>query len=448
MKRFVISTLLFIVVVFSWSGLSAQPKYVFFFIGDGMGLGITHAAELYKAAEKGETGYKSEPLLFSKFPVIGITNTSSYNSFITDSAAAGTALATGEKTTQGTIGLSHDHQRELKSIAKKFKEQGRGVAIVSTVSIDHATPAAYYAHNTSRKNYFEIAIQGAKSNFDILGGSGFVEGEDDKGNSVYEPYRKAGYTHIKGKEELYRANGESGKILITERDGVSHDALSLATDRTSNDLTLSDLVSTSIEHMYRKYADKGFMVMAEAGQIDWCNHSNDVNGSIHEVLDLEKAVMLAYEFYKKHPEETLIIVTADHETGGYGNGRSDRGYNMDLKPILKKVESHAHYSERVEDYLEDKANFNRVPLPNGFQFSKTDVKELKKVYNDIIKNKVDADYVDVVYSYISKAVGAGWTTDGHTGTPVMVYTIGKGMENFGGYYDNTELPRKIERLTL
>ncbi len=426
---------------------SAQPKYLFYFIGDGMGLSITHAAELYKAERAGSQDGKPLPLLFSGFPTIGIMNTTSASNLITDSAAAGTALASGEKTTNGTIGLSADHSRELESLADKFKSENKGVAILSSVSLDHATPAAFYAHNPSRKNYFEIAIQGAESSIDILGGSGFVEQTNESGASVYAPYQKAGFTHIKGKAELSKMDEAKGQILITERDGVSHESMAFATDRTQADLSLSDLVSTSIDYLYENYSKEGFMIMAEAGQIDWANHSHDVNGAMCEIIDLEDAVRFAFEFYKKHPQETLIVVTSDHETGGFTNGRSGRGYNMDMSRIKPGLESHASYENKIKDMVEGKVSFEKLPLPSGYSFTSQEKSELEQIYNEILSGARTDKFEDVVFDYINFAMGAGWTTPDHTGAPVIVYSIGEDSEDFAGYFDNTDLPKKMAEVT-
>ncbi|MEG1935600.1 MAG: alkaline phosphatase, partial [Rikenellaceae bacterium] len=173
MKRnFILSVVALMMVVLSGC-TDAKPKYVFYFIGDGMGLNIVHAAEYYKAAEKG-IKLKADTINFAHFPIIGFANSSSADSYITDSAAAGTALACGQKTKQGTIGMDTTQQVPLKSIAIRAKEQGMGVGVVTSVSIDHATPASFYGHNASRNGYYDIAMEGAVSNIDLFGGSGFL----------------------------------------------------------------------------------------------------------------------------------------------------------------------------------------------------------------------------------------------------------------------------------
>ena len=148
----------------------AQAKYVFMFIGDGMGPHQVLSTEMYLAEMEGKIGRKQ--LLMTTFPYSGQAATFSASSGITDSAASGTCLATGKKTNNGVIGLAHD-STPVYSVASQLKQQGWGVGIMTTVTIDHATPSAHYAHTPSRENYYTIGTQLVESNFDFFGGAGF-----------------------------------------------------------------------------------------------------------------------------------------------------------------------------------------------------------------------------------------------------------------------------------
>ncbi len=438
-SKFLFTMLSFLLFV-GCAEVDKKPKYVFYFIGDGMGLNIIHGAEFYKGAQK-QMGLVPDTIKFAHFPTVGIASTSSSNYYITDSAAAGTALATGHKTKQGTIGMDSTQVNHLKSIATRAKEQGYGVGVVSSVSIDHATPAAFYAHNKSRGNYYEIAIDGATSGIDVLGGSGFNNPTKEGQKPVYDAYKEGGYTHFAGKESLAGVVACDTKVLITEREGVSQSGLALALDRTEADLTLTDLVSQSIKYLYNKYGEKGFLLVAEGGMIDWSAHDNDFASAVGEVIDLDDAVAVAYEFYKQHPEETLIIVTADHETGGYVNGRQDRGYNMAPQSINETTQSKGFYRELIKKEIEKKSKFNTLPLPLGVVFSDEEMEQLEDVY-DANPN----EFANSAYDIISKQIGAGWTTRGHTATPVMVFSIGSTQSVMGGRMDNTDIPKKIAKL--
>ena len=172
----------------------AQAKYVFMFIGDGMGPHQVLSTEMYLAELEGKIGRK--PLLMTTFPYSGQAATFSASSGITDSAASGTCLATGKKTNNGVIGLAHD-STPVYSVASQLKEQGWGVGIMTSVTIDHATPSAHYAHTPSRNDYYIIGTQLTESNFDFFGGSGFSRPQDKNNPSapnLYDLAEQKGYT--------------------------------------------------------------------------------------------------------------------------------------------------------------------------------------------------------------------------------------------------------------
>lgn len=461
MKRnFIVS--LFAIVVLLLSGCTeAKPKYVFYFIGDGMGLNIVHAAEYYKAAEKG-VKFKADTINFAHFPIVGFANSSSSNSYITDSAAAGTALACGEKTKQGTIGMDSTQTLPLKSIATRAKEQGMGVAVVTSVSIDHATPASFYGHNASRNGYYDIALEGATSNIDFFGGSGFID-VDKKGKdkNVYEAYAENGYTRFSGKSAIGGIDTCTTKVIVTERDGVDNESFAYAIDRSNDDLSLVDLVSKATDYLYKKYKNEGFMLVAEGGKVDWGAHANDLKASIGEVIDLEQAVAIAYQFYLQHPDETLIVVTADHETGGYANANGG-GYSLAFDKIVCNVPSREVYGKQVSAAIAKGASFEELPMPGDYKFSEKEKDALRELYVKItdpklmntgddkaqksMYEKAKSGFAIAAYDMINRGVCAGWTTGGHSGSPVMIYSIGAGADKMGGHKDNTDIPKIIATL--
>ena len=179
MERF---AYLLIVAMLALNLQAQQAKYVFYFIGDGMGVNQVNGTEMYLAANQGRIGY--EPLLFASFPVATVAATYSTSNPITDSAAAGTALATGVKTYNGAIGLN-DNKDRITTIAEMAKAAGKKVGVTTTVSVDHATPASFYAHQERRQMYYEIATDLSKSDFDFFGGSGSSTGATGCGISRY-----------------------------------------------------------------------------------------------------------------------------------------------------------------------------------------------------------------------------------------------------------------------
>ncbi len=399
-KRIILLTTL-ILLIFSFvsaqerpqfRGQMQRPKFIFLFIGDGMGHAQVSLAEAYLSALKGEIS--NEALSFTKFPVMGMATTYSANSYITCSSAAGTALSTGTKTNNGMLGV--DPQGNiLKSIAFTIHQSGIPVGIASNTTIDHATPAAFYASSNSRNNYYEIAEQLPKSGFEFFGGGGFVQptGPEKDQKDIYAVIEESGYTVARGINEYISKKGAKKIALFQER-GKEAD-LPYAIDREPTDLTLKQVVAAGIDHLY---GPKGFFLMTEGGKIDWSAHSNDAKTTIMEVIDFADAIDVAVQFYNKYPNETLIIVTADHETGGLVLGR-ERGYVLDLKQLEPQTKSVATDKENTEFYQE-----------------------------------------------LNRKANVGWATSSHSGVSVPVYAIGAGSRLFSGRMDNTEIPKRLLRI--
>jgi alkaline phosphatase len=371
---------------------SAPAKYVFLFIGDGMGLSHVSAAEVFLSASSDRIG--NAELSFTRFAAQGLASTFSANSYITCSAAAGTALSAGYKTNNGMVCVGPNGQR-YKSIAYTLKEAGYKIGIATSVSINHATPAVFYAADESRENYYAIARQLAPSGFDFFAGSGILQpsGRDGNDESVFAQIEKYGYTVVRTPAGLKKAPA-SQKLVILQEESRSQNALTPAINRTGKDgWTLVDFTKTGID---RLEGSNGFFFMVEGGQIDWAAHSNNAAGVVYEVLDFADAVEIAVEFYRKRPDETLIVVTADHATGGLALGIGSLPY--ELKPELLNVRN-----------------------GGGSQ-------------NALTEAEIAA---------LNAAAGFGWTTGAHTGEPVPVYALGAGSERFIGRMDNTDIPKRI-----
>ena len=374
------------------TGQMERPKFVFLFIGDGMGLAQISMAEAFLSSQKGEIA--NEPLSFTKFPVMGMVTTYSANSYITCSSASGTALSTGFKTDNGKLGVNPQGDK-LISFTYKLKDNGIPVGVTSNVTIDHATPAAFYANSLSRSSYYDIALQLPQSGFEFFGGGGFVQptGPDKDQRDIYSILEEGGYTVARGVSDYISKKG--AKMMALFQDSGKEGPLPYAIDRSATDLTLKQVVAVAIDHLY---GTKGFFIMAEGGKIDWSGHSKDGKTNILEVLDFADAVEVAFQFYQKYPNETLIVVTADHETGGMTLG-SDRGYELKLGELERQVSS-----------------------------------------MDINKDSTAA------YSELNSKARIGWTTTSHTGVAVPIYAIGPGSRLFSGRMDNTDIPKRIMRV--
>ena len=350
-----IIAILLLTVSFGYAQQSA--KYVFLFIGDGMGDNQIYATELFKASLTGEHIY--EPLSFSQFPVHSFMTTYSANSLITDSAASGSAMATGEKTNNHWVSLDPVHKTKQETIAEKAKKAGYKIGILSSVTIDHATPASFYAHQESRGDYHKIALQLPLSNFDYFAGGGVHDlGSKSDKNSFSTQLEKYGYKYVTNAKEIKKLKKGDAKIVAVNPGTYAGKEYYWEIDNRSESIPLSYFTKKGIEVLEN---DKGFFMMIEGGKIDWALHSNDLASSIMEIIAFDEAIKEAVKFYNKHKEETIIIVTADHETGGLSLG-SNTSKVLKLH-LLKNQKISAQEFERKLKVLKDqerKISFEEV----------------------------------------------------------------------------------------
>ena len=451
------------------SGYAQQAKYVFYFIGDGMGVNQVQGTELYRGELEDKIGIT--PIWFTQFPYATTATTFSATNGVTDSAAAGTALATGNKTQNGTIGMKQDLQTEVSSVAVWAKNKGCRVGVTTSVSVDHATPAAFYAHDPSRGSYYKIGTDLYKAGFDFYAGSDFIDpnNKDNKdGNSenLYTMAEKNGYTIARGYKDYLKKCKKADKMILFQSEKASEKdrtAIPYAIDRTKDDLTLADITRSAINFL-SKDLSKGFFLMVEGGKIDWACHSNDAATAFHEVADMDEAVKVAYEFYSQHPDETLIVVTADHETGGFvlGTGAyklnlqvlknqkvSESGFTRILNELRKKYNNNVSW-EKVQQALKENFGFwDKVKL------NEKQEERLLAKYNDTFKGKEaklekseyaqDEPLAAEAKRIIDEIALVGWTSGGHSAGYVPVFAIGAGADLFQGRIDNTEIPIKIAK---
>ena len=462
----IMKRLIYILLFVLLTGLAyaQQAKYVFYFIGDGMGVNQVNGTEMYMAEQKGYIG--AEPLLFPAFPVVGIATTFSGTNSVTDSSAAGTALATGKKTYNGAIGLD-GNKNVLETVAEKAKKAGKKVGVATSVSVDHATPAAFYAHQLDRSMYYEIASDLPKAGFDFYAGGGFLKPDasfdNRKVSSIFPVIEAAGYTIVKGVDEYKTKFAEAQKVVLIQKEGVEASCLPYAIDRKEGDLTLANITESAVSFL-TKGNSKGFFLMVEGGKIDWACHSNDLATVFEEIIDLDNAVKVAYEFYKKHPKETLIVVTADHETGGLGLGTAR--YELSMKSLIHQRQSQDSLSKAITDLRKEKPNAVSwedvkalLAAKMGFWQELTLTWEQEKMLHDeyensFVKNKIvfeESLYAKteplaaIAKKIMSQMAMVGWTTAGHTAGYVPVFAIGVGANLFIGKMDNTEIPRRIAK---
>ena len=443
----------------------ASPKYVFMFIGDGMSSPQTNAAQVYNGNNV-SGAIELEKLTFTQFPVVGLQYTQDSTSFCPDSASTATSLSSGFKTHSGVIGMGVDKVTAGETIAEKVKQQlGWKVGIISSVTLNHATPAAYYAHIASRNDYYEIGEQMAASGFDYFAGGSLLEND---GEALYEVLEDAGYTVTSDRDTILSLNADSGKVYAVSPELQDDGAMKYALDMDDDDITLAEFVRKGIDVLYN---EKGFFLMCEGGKIDWAGHANDAVANISDTIALDEAVEVALEFAFQHPDETLIIVTGDHETGGMTIGYAATGYDTAFDIMKNQKMSFVAFDEyvanekadgtfdfdRLMEMVEDEFGLtapgtdNDVPalVMNEYEYAR-----LQKAYEDDRSGNTDGYEESLLYGgynpisitlthIINNKAGIGWTSYAHTGLPVPVYAFGEGAEVFGGAYDNTEVAKKL-----
>lgn len=443
-----------------------EAKYVFFFIGDGMGVNQVQGTELYLGELDGKIGLT--PLDFTEFPYATTSSTYSATNGVTDSAAGGTALATGTKTKNGTIGMEQDQQTPIASIAMRAKEKGCRVGIATSVSIDHATPAAFYAHNPNRKNYYQIGKDLFTAGFDFYAGSDFLDPDNHgQGESLYTLASQYGYTLARGYEDFMAKNEQADKLILLQTEKASatyRDAIPYAIDRREGALCLSDITSAAIRFL-SKDLSKGFFLMVEGGKIDWACHSNDAATAFREVVDLNESIRQALQFYENHPDETLIVISADHETGGLVLGTG--AYALNLQALQYQRVSETAFTSILNSLRRQTGNRvtweqARQALADNFGFwnelklTEQQAKRLEEVYcrtftgSDVEMEKSeyaqDEPLAAEAVRIINEIAMVGWVSGGHSAGYVPVFAIGAGADHFQGRMDNVEIPARIAEI--
>ena len=449
----------------------SSPKYIFMFIGDGMSSPQTNAAQVFGGVN--EPGrIELDKLTFTQFPVVGLQYTQDSTSFCPDSASTATSLSSGYKTHSGVIGLGVDRMTAGETIAEKLKEQRDfKIGIVSTVTLNHATPAAYYAHIASRNDYYDIGLQMAESGFDYFAGGSLLSADEGDKN-LYDVLSDSGYLVTNDRDTILSLNSDSGKVYAISPVLQDDGAMKYAVDSTDDEIQLKDFVKKGIDVLYN---ENGFFMMVESGKIDWAGHANDAVANIHDTLAFDEAIEVALEFAMNHPEETLIVVTGDHETGGMTIGYAQTGYNTAFDILENQKCSYVAFDEMVNAKIEE-GNFSFEELMSmvneyfglvapgeespveALVLDEYEYARLNKAFNDALSGNTDGYEESLLYGgynpisvtlthIINNKAGIGWTSYAHTGLPVPVYAFGSGAELFYGAYDNTEVAKRLMSLT-
>ncbi|MCD4784228.1 MAG: alkaline phosphatase [Candidatus Eremiobacteraeota bacterium] len=442
-KRFIV-ILILISLVFAIAckdGIRAKKdvkvKNVIVLIGDGMGNQQRRIAAIVEG--KGDADHR---LVCESLTTSGVAFDHSLDAIVTDSAAAGTALATGYKTNNGMISMTPDGKSRT-TILEACKQRGKSTGLITDVTIAHATPAVYGAHVKQRKMYSEIASQYLKNGIDFLMAGGTcdflpkeLKGKRKDKRHLINEFKKSGYTYISDLKSFNKLNPDKDKKVL----GLfRYGSMDYEIDRNkAKEPSLAEMTNIAIKTL--KKNPKGFFLMVEGGKIDWANHGHDVAGSVYNTIAFDKAVKVALDF-AKNDKHTLIIVVNDHETGGM---TITAGTNISQIRKLK-----ATSGKMAGMIKKDGSNVDEVFGKYAGIDNLTD-KERKMVIDEAngkLKVRDELGYGGTIIAHIiSKRTGVLFATGGHSGTPVIVAAYGPGCQIFDGFYDQTDIPKKIGKL--
>lgn len=403
-------------------GNNKKVENVIYMIPDGFS---TDYASNYR-------NYKGEHAIWDEH-LKGMFTTYAANSDITDSAAAGTAMATGEKTDNGVIGLDPEGN-ELQTVLEASQEEGKASGLVATSTITHATPASFASHVESRNNETEIARQMLANEVDVILGGGknnflpISEGGNQQELNLIEQAEEQGYKFVETRSELL----ENRDIALKSGEKIlglfANDALAPELHRyDTEEPSLADMTEVAIDILEEN--NKGFFLVVEGSQIDWAGHDNDAGYAMSEVAAFEAAVEEAIDFAEEDGK-TLVVVAGDHDTGGMTTGSKG---SMDLNAsLLRDVTATGDYM--AAQLNEDRSNVSEVlKTYTGFDLTEEEIQAIQDANNALL----------AINEVVSDRANIGWTSTNHTGADIPVYAYGPQSEKFVGFLDNTDLPKII-----
>lgn len=395
----------------------SRPKNIVIMIGDGMGPAYTSA---YRYYQDNPNTQEVEQTVFDRL-AIGSASTypAAVSGVVTDSAAAATALATGVKSYNGAISVDTDKQPidTIMELAKK-RHMSTGVAVTS--QINHATPAAFLSHNESRRNYQALAKSYLNTDADVLLGGG----QKYFPAALIKEFEAKGYHYLADFSQLSQVT--QPKVI-----GLFADVqLPWAIDEPEAN-RLSLMTSKALELLSTN--QQGFVLLVEGSLIDWAGHNKDIASAMAEMHEFARAIEVVEQYIRNH-KDTLLVVTADHNTGGLSIG-ANGDYRWDsqvLRNISASPTTIATEAIAADDWR------TVVESRLGLSLNESETRQLvnarmqgHKVLDNAIKRLIDT------------RSNTGWTTDGHTGMDVQVFATGPAASLFSGYQDNTDIANKI-----
>lgn len=435
MKRLCPSISLAVVIFVCSCEAREKAKYIFFFIGDGMG--SAHVDVTEKAI--------GSQLTMTSLPIQGTATTHSANKKVTDSAAAGTALACGEKTNNAMIGQTPAGE-PLQNLSEIARERGLKVGIITSVTINHATPASFYAHAKRRNHYFDIAKQLAQSDIEYVAGGGMAKQKSQDGEDALEMAKDNGFTVVRTRRDLLDLKPGGQVYAFNHR--LQGGSLPYSLDYQEDDITLAEFVAEGIRLLQN---DRGFFMMVEGGKIDWAGHANHLPHVVHDTLAFDKAIAVAAAFMEKYPGDTLIVVTADHETGGLHKLEGERDPASILRYTADIAKALHDKSEKLLDAgANAQACVNLINEVCGLTLTPAEIERVETAWPAIRQKRLSKSRYGsatatgaLVRKILAQRAGYEFSRGGHSAEPVPVYAGGVGAEQFKGRQDNTDIPKKI-----
>ncbi|MGX9460869.1 alkaline phosphatase [Shewanella sp. A14] len=395
----------------------SRPKNIIIMIGDGMGPAYTTAYRYYKDNPETE---EIEQTVFDRL-LVGMASTypASVSGYVTDSAASATALATGVKSYNGAIAVDTE-KRPLTTLMEKAKSLGLSTGVAVTSQVNHATPAAFLAHNESRRNYIDIAEAYLTTDADVILGGG----QQYFTPTLLEQFSAKGYQYI---SELSQLDSITNLKVL----GLFADV--------QLPWTINDKTAHKLSHMTQKALDllsqnqQGFVLLVEGSLIDWAGHSNDIATAMGEMDEFASTIEVVEQFVRQR-KDTLMVVTADHNTGGLSVGAHGK-YEWHPE-VLHKVKA-------SPDVIASQAiaEDNWQPLTAsllGFTPSEVEYSQLQSA-----RMQGSEPLSIALRKLIDIQSNTGWTSSGHTAMDVQVFAAGPGARLFSGHQDNTEIAVKM-----
>jgi alkaline phosphatase len=421
------------------SKASGRAKNIIFLVSDGMSSGTLNLADILLRHKEGKTSnwinYYQDGTLKR-----ALMDTASANSFVTDSAAAGSAWGGGMRVNNGSLNIGPNGEKPV-PILQKFKAAGKSVGCVTTVQITHATPASFCVNNNSRNAMESIAEDYLQLRFDVMmgGGADFFDSakRSDKKN-LFDAFSKGGFDVIRSKEQLAKANGSKPILGVFAEDGLPY-AIDRINDKKSDALvpSLAEMTKKAIDVL--KKNPKGFVMQVEAGKVDWAAHGNDATALLYDQLEFDAAIKVAVDFAKED-KETLIIVTTDHgnsNPGLFSTGQGSKNFERIHKSrasnewILQQIKpgfTASQVSELVNEY-------QQIPLSteNAQILLKSYQLDAEGMYNP--GNLPFHSFATMQSQYNS----IQWAGSNHSGDFVELGLYGPGSEAIPGFVKNYEL---------